>query len=140
MTDREQIQELMAHYAEAIDDKNYDGIATCFARDASAQYAAMPEPIVGNTVIANFMKDILSRLDATTHMFTNFIIEVNGDTARMRAKIIAQHVRKGVPGGDKLLAGGKYDAQIRRLDGKWKLARVRGTSLWHEGNEAIMLP
>lgn len=138
MSDRDDIQELMARYGEAIDTKDYVGLAACFAPDANGQWAAMPEPVVGNVAIANFMKGILDRLEATTHMFTNFIIEVNGDTARMQAKIIAQHVRRGVPGGETLLAGGRYDAQVRRIDGQWKLSRVRGTSIWHDGNPKIM--
>jgi uncharacterized protein (TIGR02246 family) len=140
MSDRDEIQELMAHYAEAIDTKDYARLAACFAPDADGQWAAMPEPVVGSVAIANFMKGILDRLEATTHMFTNFIIEVNGDTARMQAKIIAQHVRMGVPGGETYLAGARYDAQVRRIDGKWKLARVRGSSIWHDGNAAILKP
>ncbi len=141
MTDRDAIMERMARYGEAIDTKDYDGIAACFETNASAQYAAMPEPVVGNKNIAKFMESVLSLLTATTHMFTNFIIEIDGDTARMRAKIIAQHVRAGFPtGGDKLLAGAKYDAQMKKTNGTWLIAKVKGHSIWSEGNPAIMKP
>lgn len=138
MSDREEIQELMARYGYAIDLKDYAALTDCFAPDATALYPAKPEPVTGATAIVDMMKVVLERLDATTHNFSNFIIEVNGDTARMRANIIAQHVRNGFPKGDKLLAGARYDAQVKKVGGKWKIANVKTTSVWRDGNLEIM--
>ena len=44
-TDREQIQELTAIYASAIDRKDYEAIADCFAPDAAVIYTGYSEEL-----------------------------------------------------------------------------------------------
>lgn len=95
-TDRTQIEELMARYASAIDAKQYDEIASCFAADATAQYPGFSGLLKGTSDIVAHMRLALDALDATQHLFTNFIIDIEDDSARLSCEILAQHVRRGV--------------------------------------------
>ena len=81
MTAREQIQQLVAIYARALDARDYTTIADCFAPDASAEFVGFSGPMTGREAIDAHMKKALGPLAITQHMFTNFIIEIDGDSA-----------------------------------------------------------
>lgn len=133
-TDREEIQELMATYAYALDAKDYEGVTACFTADATAAYAGYSDTLAGHAQIAAHMKRALEPMDATQHLFTNFIIEVEGDGGELMCSILAQHVCQG----ENYLAGGKYDVEVRRTAGNWKIARLSARSVWSEGNRALL--
>ena len=137
-TDREQIEELIATYANALDTKDYPAVEACFMADATVRYEGYSHTLKGHTEIAAHMKRALQPLDATQHLFTNFIIDIEGNTGRLRCSILAQHVRLGTVGGDKYLAGGEYDAELRRASGKWEFAHVTARTLWGDGNRAVL--
>jgi hypothetical protein len=137
-SDRDQIQELMAIYAGALDRKDYDGIVACFTPSATVEYTGFSHALRGPAAIIDHMKLALDPLDASQHMFANFIIAIERDTARLTCDILAQHVRRGAPGGDTYLAGGKYDVLLERAAGQWKFARVSAQSVWGDGNRGIL--
>jgi len=138
MTDREAIQQLMATYAFAIDAKDYAGITACFTDDAAVEYAGHSHRVTGRAAIADLMERQLAPLDVTQHMFTNFIIQVECDKGQVRCDMLAQHIRRGVPGGEKYMAGGQYSAEVRRTPGGWKIARIAARTLWSEGNPNLL--
>jgi uncharacterized protein (TIGR02246 family) len=138
MTDREAIQELMATYANGIDARDYAAIADCFTEDATVEYRGHSHQLVGRAAIAALMEQQLGPLDATQHLFANFIIRVDGDAARFTCDIIAQHVRRGAPGGDTYMAGGKYEVDARRTAEGWKIARVNAGTVWSDGNHNLL--
>jgi ketosteroid isomerase-like protein len=137
-TDYEQIQELTARYAAAIDAKNYDAIEQCFTPDASVEYQGYSEALVGRAAIVAHMRRSLDGLDGTQHLFTNFVIDGEGDTARLNCDILAHHWRAAATGGTTFMAGGKYSVELKRLDGRWHFARLRGRTAWSEGNRNLL--
>lgn len=137
-TDRDLIQELMAVYARALDDRDYDGIAACFAPDAVVEYAGFSGVLEGAGPIAAHMRRALEPLDVTQHLFANFIIDVDRDTASLRCEIIGQHIRHDAPGGETYLSGGRYEVALHRNDGAWQFARLRAHSVWGSGNRELL--
>lgn len=137
-TDSEQIQELMATYANAIDAKSYDGILACFTDDATAQYGDFSKPLSGHRDIDRQMRLVLDNLTATQHLFANFIVDVNGDEAHLTCGILAQHVRGGDSGSEMYLSGGKYVVDLRRIGDGWKMACVRAGPVWAQGNRDLL--
>ena len=133
-TDHEEIQELMATYAYTLDAKDYDGVTACFTVDATTAYAGYSHTLTGHAEIGAHMKRALEPLDVTQHLFTNFIIDVEGDRGELKCDILAQHVSQG----ENYLAGGKYNVEVRRTAGKWKIARISARSVWSDGNRALL--
>jgi len=133
-TDREQIQELTAVYAGAIDRKDYAAIADCFAPDATVIYAGYSEELQGHAAIVDHMRLALEPMDATQHLFANFIIDIEGDAAGMTCDIIAQHVH----GGESYLAGGKYDVRLSKAGPIWKFSRISACTVWSSGNRDML--
>ncbi len=138
-SDRDQLQELMANYANAIDSKDYDGVMNCFAPEGTATFAGFSNSLKGNRAVRDHMSASLELLDATQHLFSNFIIDVDGDHARLSAGIMAQQVRRGAPGGDTYMAGNTYKVEARRVTGEWKIrSATLGPVLWGDGNRNIL--
>jgi ketosteroid isomerase-like protein len=133
-TDHDEIQQLMASYAYAIDAKDYDGITACFTPDAATTYAGYSSMLTGHAEIRAHMKRALDALDVTQHLFANFIIDTEGDTGALKCDILAQHVRQG----ERYIAGGKYKVEVRRSAGQWKIARVSARSVWSDGTRALL--
>ena len=138
MTDRDQIQERMARYANAIDAKDYGGIAACFLPGATVDYAGFTQPLQGIDPIITHMRHSLEPLDAMQHIFGNFIIDIAGDAARLTCDILAQHIRQGLQGGDSFMAGGKYDVRLRKVDGNWKFETISARTVWGSGNRDLL--
>ena len=137
-TDRVQIEELMARYANALDRRDYEAIAACFAPDAVVEYAGFSHKLSGRAAITDHMMLALGPLDATQHLFANFIIDVAGESARLTCDILGQHIRHGAPGGESYLSGGKYDVVLARATEGWQFARLSAQSLWGVGNRGIL--
>jgi uncharacterized protein (TIGR02246 family) len=133
-TDHEKIQQLIASYAYARDTRDYDSLMICFTSDATTVYAGHSDVLKGHEQIKAHMKRALEPLEVTQHLFTNFIIETDGDSGTVKCDILAQHICKG----EKYMAGGKYDVDVRRSSDKWQIARVSARSVWSEGNRAML--
>jgi ketosteroid isomerase-like protein len=137
-TDREQNQELVATYANSIDAKDYDRLMGCFTADATAEYGVHSNLLKGQNEILAHMKKMLEPLDGTQHLLTNFIINIDGDNAKLTADSLGHHWRHGASGGQSNTGGGKYTVELRRAGGKWQFTKVSTRSLWTEGNQALV--
>lgn len=137
-TDRDRIQEHMSIYANAIDRKDYDAIAGCFAPEAEIEYAGFSDRLREIESIINHMRLTLEPLDAMQHIFGNFIIDIDEDAARLTCDIIAQHIRHGTEGGNSFMAGGKYNVRLRKTDGEWKFERISASTVWTTGNRDLL--
>ena len=133
-SDYELIRELTAHYAGAIDARDYDAIAACFAPDAKVVYAGYSEELTGHEAIVAHMRRTLDPLDATQHLFANFIIDIKGPAARMTCDILAQHLQNGAT----FLAGGKYETRLVILRGHWKFSRIVARTVWSSGDRGML--
>lgn len=139
MIDQETVRHLMAVYARALDTKDYGRLGECFAQEAVARFEPAGFNLQGRDAIVSVMKSALDPLDVTQHLFGNFIIEVSSDTATVSCDVIAQHVRQGVPGGDKILVGARYDIGLTRHGPTWQMASIFQCALWMDGNSALLI-
>lgn len=136
--DKEDIRELTALYARAIDTRDYDGIAACFADDAVAQYNGFSLVLTGRDEITAHMRKCLDPLEATQHMFTNFIIRGDSVAAQLNCDIIAQHVQGADGQRQTYLAGGRYTVELRKDAGQWRFARLGAQSVWSMGSRELL--
>jgi ketosteroid isomerase-like protein len=133
--DNQLIQELMARYAATIDAKDYAGIGACFTEDATARYSDFSPPLAGRGPIVTHMRKALDPLPTTQHMFGNFIIDVDGDTAQASCAIIAQHMGSE---GRNYLSGGQYALRLRRHGEDWQIADATAREVWSMGDRSLL--
>ena len=138
MTHYEAIRQLVASYAAAIDRKDYTGIAACFTPDAVVEYPAAGKKLEGRAAIAALMRSALEPLDVTQHFFTNLLIRLDCDKAKLECDVLAQHLRHGLPEGETLLVGARYEMRLVHAAAGWLMAHVSERIIWADGNRSIV--
>lgn len=140
MSDRDGVIESMCRYGRAIDTRGWPLLDTCFAEDAVVRYSsAFSEDIRGRADLATYLAHAVSLLDATQHLFGSFEVEIEGDGARFRCQVQAQHVRSTAPGGPLFTVGGRYANEAARgADGLWRMTLLEFEPIWTAGNPDVL--
>lgn len=137
LADRLAIVDLLHRYATGLDTKDWELLASVFTADGVADYGALGGVNEGPAAIAKLCSGALGGLDASQHIITNEVIEVDGDRARARCYFQAQHVFTGAEGGDNFLVGGTYDDEIVRTADGWRIRHRTLTPTWLNGNPVV---
>ena len=78
ITPHEAIRNVLGRYSMGVDDRDFDSVGACFAKDAIASYSGLTIP-QGRDHIVEHIRGI-SRTVVSQHYLTPIIIEVDGDT------------------------------------------------------------
>jgi ketosteroid isomerase-like protein len=135
-TDVVAIQQVLYHYAYALDARDYDALDDVFAPDAKLHTSGgtLMSPAQYKTMCATE----LPKLDATHHMVTNTGVTVDGDRATSRAYFQAQHVKLSLAPDSQLLMAGWVDDEFERRADGWRITDRRWHSSWSSGNRAVL--
>ncbi|MFE9319958.1 nuclear transport factor 2 family protein [Nocardia sp. NPDC052278] len=138
LTDRAGILDTVVAYATALDTKDWETLAALFTDDARWEYSATSERLDGPTAIVARISTSLEQLDATQHLNGNHVITLHQDEAEHTCYYHAQHIRRGLPGGENFLAGGSYHDRLRRTTNGWRFVSRKLSSSWTDGNPAVI--
>jgi hypothetical protein len=122
-----EIQRFLAHYARAVDAKDWELYRSLFTADAQIDYSsAMPGMVGARDEIVKRLSDSLEPVEMMMHYITN--IEIDFSTAHVRAMF---YNPLQVPGFDQLsYCGGYYHhAMVRTVDG-WRSRELREETVW----------
>lgn len=136
-SDREQIQDLLVRYASALDGRDWALLAACFTDDGVTDYGDFGGVNEGSQAIVELCRGALAGLDASQHMITNMVIDAVGDTGVATCYFQAQHVFRGLPGGDNYLVGGTYRDRLMRTPAGWRIAHRTLLATWTDGNPEV---
>jgi len=136
LLDKQEIAELCAKYAYALDQKDWLALRGCFT-DAPV-FVHPGGRIEGIDGIVNRTRGALEPLDASQHLLGNIVVDVDGDTARSICYFQAQHLRTGTPGGDTYIIAGSYSDTLMRTPQGWRITERVQAYLWRDGNRAVV--
>jgi 3-phenylpropionate/cinnamic acid dioxygenase small subunit len=130
------IQQVLFHYAFALDARDYDALDEVFSADAKLHTSGgtLMSPAQYKAMCATE----LPKLDATHHMVTNTSVTVDGDRANARAYFQAQHVKGSLAPDSQLLMAGWVDDELERRAEGWRIVDRRWHSSWSSGNPAVL--
>ena len=80
ISDRMEIQDLLYHYADIIDQKDFDKLRDVFTEDAFIDYSVYGGAVGGLEEIITFLKKAMTIFPNTHHLNANVQIKVDGDT------------------------------------------------------------
>ena len=130
------LTEVTNKYARSIDEQDWDLFRTLFTDDCVVDYGI--KPVVGCESFLLMARRTCEALDATHHVFTNHLFEVEDDRAAGRFSMTAQHIRRGAEGGSLYTLGGTYwDDFVRGPDG-WRISKRVYRATWGRGNAALL--
>lgn len=140
ISDRIEIDELLARYSRALDYRNFDELEQIFTPDGEFDAGGLGHPH-GPAAIRAMIEGTIGDLDATQHLVGKSIIEFSedGNSAEVRTYLISQHIRESAPGPVKhYFLGGEYaDRVVRTADG-WRIAYRRLDRMWKQGDRAVI--
>lgn len=124
LEDTQEIRDLLTSYGRLLDAHDLAGYSRSFAKNG--EWVGGFGSAKGPAAIQALMEKNLGvtpkgKPGSTYHLLTNFLIDVNGDTATAWSRWSFT-----VTGADKkpsILYGGHYDDTLIREDGRWKFLR-----------------
>jgi hypothetical protein len=137
MSERDDVVELMVRYGAGIDRKDWALFRRCFTTDVHAVYEGFGE-FHGYEALEAFVRPSVEPLDATQHLLTNFLVQLDGDKATFQCYVQAQHIRNAAAGGHFFTIGGPYDNRALRTAEGWRMDRFHFKVAWTSGNPAVL--
>ncbi len=135
MADRAAVVDLAVRYCWALDERNYDDLRHVFTPDATATLGGVD--CVGIDAIIDRVDRALTRLDASMHLVGTHQVAVDGDRATARCYLHAQHVKRGVEGGDNFVVAGIYEDELVRTAAGWRIVHRTLSTVWTDGNPRV---
>ena len=122
LEDRFAIDDLFVRYATALDNGDVEGIVSCFTEDGSLESPAAGgySGRDGIREFANRFARFRERGYQLRHVLSNLAAKVDGDTAHVTAYLMNIITTDGV---SKMMPPGRYDCDMRRVNGEWLFHR-----------------
>ncbi len=141
MSDHQAICEVRYRYALGLDTRDWALYRSIFADDIEMDFSSFSGDL-GRVMRADDWvtqcRVLFTGLDASQHVMTNPLVKVDGDRARCRMYMTADHYLANDQGGDRYVIGGYYDDRLVRTGAGWLLEAVTLTLLWQRGNRHIL--
>jgi hypothetical protein len=136
LMDAHQIQQTLLKYPVALDCRAFDLLDEVFTVDARIDI-----PGVGPCDLAGFRARCapgLMALDATHHFVNAPLLSINGDSARARSYLVAQHIVNAAAPASWLMVGAWYNDELERTALGWRIVARSGVPVWWSGNGALL--
>lgn len=140
LLDHREITALLNRYGTALDDRDWERLRTVFTEDAVGDYNPDAPNFEGRAAIEGLCRGALEPLDASQHLIGNHEIEIDGDAARSRCYVRAQHVRRGCEGGHLFEVAGYYRDELTRTAEGWRIHKRSMVVTWQDGNPRVIGP
>lgn len=140
MQDKSDIQETILKYAWGIDNRDWDLFRSIFADEVVMDFSSYngnpAAKMSGDDWVAGCQR-MLPGFDATQHVLTNFMIEVEGDEATAIVYMKAEHFIANALGDNSHTLGGHYVHQLKRCAVGWKIHATTLNVTWSRGNRQV---
>ncbi|WP_037647267.1 nuclear transport factor 2 family protein [Streptomyces flavidovirens] len=139
--DRLAVIETCTRMAFHADQREWERLAGVFAEKVTLDYTSLaagePAELTPAEIVAAWT-NALGGYDATQHLITNHLVDIDGDTAVCTAAFQATH-RLATPHGSPLWTlGGTYRFGLVRTAGRgWRINAVVMTTVWADGNQHL---
>lgn len=140
LQDRADITDLINKYATGIDRRDWALYRSIFADELEmdfSSYSGQPSSkMTGDEWVAG-VQLLLPGFDATQHLFSNFVIDVDGDEATATVYMQAEHFIANSLGDNSHTLGGYYIHKLKRGAQDWKIHATTLNVSWSRGNRHV---
>jgi SnoaL-like domain len=142
LLDKEAIRDIRSRWGEALDNKNWAQFESLFTDDIDTDFTAWgipPQKISKSNFVAMFSQQSFRNAALITqHLYANFRITIENDTATSVCNFIGQHHIPNFEGGAEYILKGEYtDGLIKTKEG-WKINKLTFRQFYATGNAAIL--
>lgn len=120
--DKAQITEVLIRYATGIDSRNWPLFRTCWADEVNLDYGELGT-FTDPDALTDLFAHIHDPMGPTYHRLSNFVIDIDGDTATARTYVHAVLMVTPEDNGPWVEAIGHYDDELVRGPHGWRIRR-----------------
>lgn len=138
--DKLAIDQLMLQFGRALDQHDWTAYRDCFADEIEVDFADLtgrPPVRVAADRWTDFARAALDPVRCL-HQYSNHLVHVQGDSATSVLYMEAKHFRATDRGGSENVQHGWYENDFARIDGRWRITRLRQRLAWVTGNEGVL--
>jgi 3-phenylpropionate/cinnamic acid dioxygenase small subunit len=128
LSDKLEIQELLARYARGVDSKDWELWKSVFTPDAHLDYSSAGAAVGPRDEVAAWLEQGLSVVPMTQHFISNIEVDLDGDRAKVRAMFYNPMQLPGM--AEQSYCGGYYHHDLVRTPDGWKSERLVEENLW----------
>ena len=135
------ITRLQYDYAFGIDTRDFALLRSVFTDDITmdfADYSGRPSAKLKADDWVSGCSTLFNGLDATQHVMSNPVVDVNGNTATCRMYMKAEHFLENDQSASSFTIGGYYIDKLEKQNGTWLINAVTLKLFWQRGNREIM--
>jgi SnoaL-like domain len=138
LLDRDRIMALMNHYFATIDDAsplNTEWARSIFSEDVRVEHRGFTLEGIEDLAVGN--RFVREGWDRTFHISTNAQIELDGDSAHLRAQLLAVHIHpESIPPEPYIIAN-VFEADALRTVGGWRFQTLNLRPVWSSGQSHL---
>ena len=136
IADHLEIIQVIQRYAKALDEKRFDLLGTVFTKDAQLVY------LIGQQLLEFPMRDAEKTFKAfllkcywTSHLISDPVIELQGDSAHASSRVTATHMQIREDGSRNIwIVSGAYDDELIREAERWRIRKRVTNAPYEQGN------
>ena len=131
--DRMEIIDTLNRYATSVDTRNWDLFLTCYTEEMVADMVSVGfvEPLTMQSKdFLQIIRQAVSPFDSTQHLLSNFVIDVDGDSATCVCYLQAMHFSEDDTGAHTVIIGGYYSHSLVRTPAGWRIDKYRVVKTW----------
>lgn len=128
ITDRIEIQDLLAAYCHAVDRGEREALTGIFAPGAMLDYTAFGGPSGPVEAVGPGLMEALGGFAGTQHLVTTIEIDLDGDRAAVRSAALVHVTPRSAQEG--LLSGLWYEDEFVRTASGWRISARRQVRAW----------
>lgn len=142
LIDRDEIRQLRARFAWALDSRDWDLFASLFTDEVDVDLAAMglESGPTSRAVLVERFRHAFRRPPeemGTQQLYGSVLVDLTGDTATVRSYLLGHHHIPGFTGGDDVTLRATYVDRAVRTEGGWKICATSLQVFSLVGNAAI---
>ena len=146
LADRAAITDTVTRFGWCLDRRDWAGLTALFTDVVRTDYTALwggePQEASVDELLATDRQGSWRRtmdgLEATQHLITNILVDVDGDTATATANVVGVHRLPNPHGGPLWTVGGTYEFGLTRTAGGWRIRAITQGITWVDGNQQVL--
>lgn len=140
MSDRLEIQDLIARYAYAIDDRNLDELDNVFTQDAIIDYHELGGSVGTLAETKAFLAEALPNFPGFQHMCATTKIDLDGDKAKTRTILFNPMIAKHQGKEQVFFVGLWYEDELVRTEDGWRIKHRYERASWNYNTPEGLVP
>jgi 3-phenylpropionate/cinnamic acid dioxygenase small subunit len=131
VSDKIEINELLARYCHALDQKDWNGFQAIFVADAVLDFTAFGGPKGSTAELQAYFAPILASLASSQHTVSTVKIDLAENSAIARSAAIVPMTAKTPEGKDSTFISGLwYEDTLIRTEAGWKIKNRKQVRSW----------